>query len=70
VVQTQTQANSSQDPTSKNPSQKRAGGVTQGVGPEFKPQHCKKKKKDMLYDIVTIVNNNKSLRIDFTFSHC
>jgi hypothetical protein len=24
----------------------------------------------MLYDIVTIVNNNKSLRIDFTFSHC
>jgi hypothetical protein len=24
----------------KNPSQKRAGGVAQGVGPEFKPQ-CK-----------------------------
>jgi hypothetical protein len=23
---------------------KRAGGVTQGVGPEFKPQYCKKKK--------------------------
>jgi hypothetical protein len=29
----------------KNPSQKRAGGVAQGVGPEFKPQYCKKKKK-------------------------
>jgi hypothetical protein len=29
----------------KNPSQKRAGGVTQGVGPEFKPQYCKKKTK-------------------------
>jgi hypothetical protein len=28
----------------KNPSQKRAGGVAQGVGPEFKPQYCKKKK--------------------------
>jgi hypothetical protein len=24
----------------KNPSQKRAGGVVQGVGPEFKPQYC------------------------------
>jgi hypothetical protein len=23
----------------------RAGGVAQGVGPEFKPQYCKKKKK-------------------------
>jgi hypothetical protein len=25
----------------KNPSQKRAGGVAQGVGSEFKPQHHK-----------------------------
>jgi hypothetical protein len=30
----------------KNPSQKRADGVTQGVDPEFKPQYCKKKKKN------------------------
>jgi hypothetical protein len=30
----------------KNPSQKRAGGVTQCVGPEFKPQYCKKEKKN------------------------
>jgi hypothetical protein len=29
----------------KNPLQKRAGGVAQGVGPEFKPQYHKKKKK-------------------------
>jgi hypothetical protein len=29
----------------KDLSQKRAGGVTQGVGPEFKLQHWKKKKK-------------------------
>jgi hypothetical protein len=28
----------------KKKSQNRAGGVTQGVGPEFKPQSCKKKK--------------------------
>jgi hypothetical protein len=43
------QANSSQDPISKkkqnNPSQKRAGGVAQGVGPEFKLQYHQKKKK-------------------------
>jgi hypothetical protein len=30
----------------KNPSQKRAGGVTQDVGPEFKFWYCKKKKKE------------------------
>jgi hypothetical protein len=29
----------------KNQSQKRAGGVAQCVGPEFKPWYCKKKKK-------------------------
>jgi hypothetical protein len=29
----------------KNPSQKRAAGVAQGVGPEFTYQTCKKKKK-------------------------
>jgi hypothetical protein len=29
----------------KNPSQKRAGGVAQGVGLEFKPWYQKKKKK-------------------------
>jgi hypothetical protein len=42
-------ANSSQDPIlrffcEKNPSQKKASGVVQGVGPEFKPQYCQKKK--------------------------
>jgi hypothetical protein len=37
-------ANSSQDPISKK-SQKRASGVAQGVGSEFNPQYCKKKKK-------------------------
>jgi hypothetical protein len=38
------QANSSRDPILKIPNQKRAGGVAQGVGPEFKPQYCFKKK--------------------------
>jgi hypothetical protein len=27
----------------KNPSQKRTGGMAQGIGPEFKPQYHKKK---------------------------
>jgi hypothetical protein len=34
--------NSSRDPISKKSSQKRAGRVAQGVGPEFKPQYHKK----------------------------
>jgi hypothetical protein len=35
-----------QEPLSKNPSppKKGAGGVAQGIGPEFKPQHWEKKK--------------------------
>jgi hypothetical protein len=37
------QANSVQDPISKNPSQKKAGGVAQSEGPEFKPQYRKNK---------------------------
>jgi hypothetical protein len=41
------QANSSKDPISKKKSQKRAGGVAQDVGPEFKLQYFKKKKKAM-----------------------
>jgi hypothetical protein len=46
VVLSQPGGNSSQDSISKkNPSQKkRAGGVAQGVGPEFKLQYHKKKK--------------------------
>jgi hypothetical protein len=40
-------ANSSLDPISKIANtKKRAGGVAQGVGPEFKPQYHKKKKKE------------------------
>jgi hypothetical protein len=40
------QANSSERPyLKKTLHRKGLGGVVQGVGPEFKPQHCQKKKK-------------------------
>jgi hypothetical protein len=48
------QANSAQEPISKNPSQKRAGGVTQGEGPEFKPQYHQKKKNVVRMDILVL----------------
>jgi hypothetical protein len=31
----------------KNPSTKRVSRMAQGVGPELKPQNCKKKKKEL-----------------------
>jgi hypothetical protein len=40
-------------PGQKTQSQKRAGGVAQGVGPAFKLQYCKKKKKKK-FPILTI----------------
>jgi hypothetical protein len=39
-------ANSLREPISKIPITKRAGGVAQDEGPEFKPQYHKKKKKE------------------------
>jgi hypothetical protein len=39
------QVNSSCDPILKIRNIKRVGGVAQSVGPQFKPWHCKKKKK-------------------------
>jgi hypothetical protein len=42
------QANSSRDPTLKNPSQKRIGGTAQCVGPEFKPQYDNNNKKEFV----------------------
>jgi hypothetical protein len=43
------QENSLQGPISKNPTEKkRTGGVSQSVGPEYKPQYHKKKKKKKL----------------------
>jgi hypothetical protein len=40
----------------KYPSQKRAGGVTNSKGPEFKPQYHKKKKKEMENTIVILLS--------------
>jgi hypothetical protein len=38
------------DPTLKNPSQKRASGVAEGIGPEFKPPpHTKVKSSEKLF---------------------
>jgi hypothetical protein len=39
-------ADSLRDPICKNPSQKRAGRVTPGAGPEFKLQYHKKTKQN------------------------
>jgi hypothetical protein len=45
----------------KNPSLKRAGGVAQGVGPEFKPQYLKKKKKWSWWH-TPVINEAKRMR--------
>jgi hypothetical protein len=55
TVRSQPWANSLRGPILKNPSQKRAGGVAQGVGPEFKPQYCQKKKKLMGSNVNLII---------------
>jgi hypothetical protein len=46
-ISKQAWSKSSGDPISKNkkPSQNRDVGVAQGLGPEFKPQNCKKQPK-------------------------
>jgi hypothetical protein len=41
-----TRANNLARPCFEKPFKKRAGGVAQGVGPAFKPQYHKKKKKN------------------------
>jgi hypothetical protein len=43
-VQSQLRQTVPRDPISKIPNTKRAGGVAQGVGPEFKHWYSKKKK--------------------------
>jgi hypothetical protein len=54
-------ANSLRDPISKIPNTKRAGGVAQGVGPEFKPWYHKKKKKLFL---ISLYHFNIHLLVD------
>jgi hypothetical protein len=61
-------ANSSQDPICKKTSQKRAGGVYQGVGPDFSPSIEKNKKKTKCSTSVTIkeMQIKTSLRVNLT----
>jgi hypothetical protein len=56
-------ANSLRDPISKKPITKKAGGVAQGVSPEFKPQYCQKKRKEKKI-------KTHSLTSFFTFPKC
>jgi hypothetical protein len=51
-----TRANNPQDPTSKKTHHKKSGGLAQGVGPEFKPQYYKEKKKVCVLDHSTIIS--------------
>jgi hypothetical protein len=44
------QANSSRDPILKNPSQKRAGGMVQDAGPEFKSQYRTQTKQNKTHE--------------------
>jgi hypothetical protein len=59
-------ASSLQDSISKNTSQKRAGGVAQSVGPEFKSQYCKKKREK----IIPVQRNRKDLNADKSVKNC
>jgi hypothetical protein len=38
---------------------KRAGGVAQGEGPEFKPQYCKKKKKKKKKGLILVIQETE-----------
>jgi hypothetical protein len=61
VVQSQPGQIVSETLSQKSPSQKKADGVAQSVGPEFKPQYCKKKKKEGMWG----VKRDKSVRETF-----
>jgi hypothetical protein len=51
----------------KSPSQKRAGGVTQDVGPELKPQYCKKEKKYFIVNLLYHWLNFSQCQCPFTY---
>jgi hypothetical protein len=44
---------------------KRAGGVAQGVGPEFKHQYYKKKKKEAILYMIKTSRQNAKIKIIF-----
>jgi hypothetical protein len=43
---------------------KQAGGVAQGVGPEFKPQYCKKTNYKKNFN--TVGKNQKTVHMEYT----
>jgi hypothetical protein len=45
----------------KSPSQKRAGGVAQGIGPEFNPSTAKNKNKKVYHSVLLVKNPNSWL---------
>jgi hypothetical protein len=54
----------------KNPSQKRAGRVAHSVGPEFKPQYCKKKKREENTSFKSFIETaKKGGPIDFSLNN-
>jgi hypothetical protein len=59
------QEDHSSKPAQPNSSQKRAGIVAQGVGPEFKPQYLKKKKSQFL-----VVHLLEFIEIELIFFFC
>jgi hypothetical protein len=52
MVQSQPEKQFSRPYLKKTHPKKRAGGVAQGVGPEFKPQYRKKKKKALSFFVL------------------
>jgi hypothetical protein len=46
----------------KNPSQKRAGGVAQGIGFKFKPQYHKKEKKLLVNTVKMFLRVGRRMR--------
>jgi hypothetical protein len=46
-----------QEPISKIPNTKRAGGVAQDVGPVFKPQYCKQNKTKPYFQLRIMIRH-------------
>jgi hypothetical protein len=49
----------------KKPTTKKGGGVAQGVGPEFKHQYYKKKKKEAILYMIKTSRQNAKIKIIF-----
>jgi hypothetical protein len=52
---------------SNNPSQRKAGKVAEGVGPEFEPQYCKKSATPRFIQLLPSILTSRSVRIQFYY---